>query len=153
MYLNIFEKDKHRFFDLSEKKVKDEKYSFSCFTAEGIKTYVCGKEDIIDKFKMNEYSDLIRHKHKLLKYGLRTLIVHSELEDSELYKLQLMLLNNHIFDMTICEIERDTHIETDQLEEPAIWEVTDLDSFKEGLAHFGLKANHIPQEFIDFVEK
>ena len=52
---------------------------------------------------MNEYTDLIKNKHKLMKYNLRLILVHSELEDSELYKLQLLLLGNHIFDMlTFC---------------------------------------------------
>lgn len=153
MYINIFEKEKHRFFDLSEKKVKDEKYSFSCFTESGIKTYVCGKEDVIEAFKMNEYADLIKNKHKLMKYNLRLILVHSELEDSELYKLQLLLLGNHIFDMTLCEKPRENHIETEELKEPEIWEVTNLESFYKGLETFQLEAKNIPQEFIDFVEK
>lgn len=152
MYINIFEKEGHKFFDLSEKKVKDEKYSFSCFTESGIKTYVCGKEDILQTFRMNEYADLIKNKHKLMKYDLRLILVHSELEDSELYKLQLLLLGNHIFDMTLCEKPRENHIETKDLKDPEIWEVTDLESFYRGLETFKLQATNIPQEFIDFVE-
>ena len=55
--------------------------------------------------------------------------------------------------MTLCEKPRENHIETEELKEPEIWEVTNLESFYKGLETFQLKAESIPQEFIDFVEK
>ena len=143
MFLYFFKKKNKELYTFLDEPIDKRAVDFILPDKKGLNKVRCKSKDIIDFYEIDSYNDMAMIKQELKdKYGFRVLLIKAELEECDLYKLNLMLLGNIFFDVVLKQVDRELRTET---EEPQIWEVFNKESALEGMVNFGLQ-NDIPDD-------
>lgn len=143
MYLYFFKKQNKIYYSIVDDEIGKKAIEFILPSKKGLTKIRCKSKHIIDEYVIDSYRDITKNKQELKeKYKFRILLIKSELPESDLYKMQLMILDNIFFDVMLKDVECERRDETT---EPQIWEALNKDSAIEGMNLFNLN-DDIPDE-------